>query len=156
MNIGEAAKATGVSAKMIRYYETIGLTANAKRTEAGYRVYTENDVHALRFVRRARDLGFSVEQMTDLLALWRDRHRASAEVKSIALRQVAELERKAQMLEAMGKTLKYLADHCAGDDRPECPILDDFVEAVDQKPASNRQRQFGPAASGENVAGRRH
>ncbi len=155
MNIGEVAKTTDVSAKMIRYYESIGLTASATRTKSGYRVYTDKDVHTLRFVRRARDLGFSVEQMTDLLALWRDRHRASAEVKSIALRHVAELDRKAQALQGMSKTLKYLADHCAGDDRPESPILDDFVEAANGEPVSKRRPKFGPVASGENVAGRR-
>ena len=95
MNIGEASKATGVSSKMIRYYEQIGLIKPAHRTDSSYRTYTDNDVHTLSFVRRARDLGFSVEQMKTLLALWRDRSRASADVKSIALEQVAELERKA-------------------------------------------------------------
>lgn len=124
MNIGHAAAASGVSAKMIRYYESIGLISNVSRTGAGYRVYSESDVHTLRFIRRARDLGFSVEQMTDLLALWSDRSRASADVKRIALQHVAELERKMRELRDMSKTLRHLAEHCQGDDRPHCPIIE--------------------------------
>lgn len=146
MNIGETARTTGVSAKMIRYYESIGLIANARRTAAGYRTYVDNDVHSLRFIRRARDLGFSVEQLADLLALWRDRTRASAEVKSIAMRHVAELERKAQALQAMSKTLKHLADHCSGNDRPECPILEDFAAAIEKGPRPKRHPRFGAAS----------
>lgn len=126
MNIGEAAAASGISAKMIRYYESIGLIGSATRTASGYRVYTDADLHTLRFVRRARDLGFSVEQMHELLALWRDRSRASADVKRIALEHVAELERKAAELHAMADTLKHLARHCHGDARPDCPILADL------------------------------
>ncbi|MFJ1298670.1 Cu(I)-responsive transcriptional regulator [Pseudomonadota bacterium AL_CKDN230030165-1A_HGKHYDSX7] len=126
MNIGDAAAASGISAKMIRYYESIGLTSPATRTASGYRVYTDADLHTLRFVRRARDLGFSVEQMHELLALWRDRSRASADVKRIALEHVAELERKAAELHAMADTLKHLARHCHGDARPDCPILADL------------------------------
>lgn len=126
MNIGEAASATGISAKMIRYYESIGLIGPATRTDAGYRVYNDADLHMLRFVRRARDLGFSVEQMHELLALWRDRSRASADVKRLALDHVAELERKAAALHDMADTLKHLAQHCHGDERPDCPILNDL------------------------------
>jgi len=126
MNIGQAAAASGISAKMIRYYESIGLIGSATRTASGYRVYTDADLHTLRFVRRARDLGFSVEQMHELLALWRDRSRASADVKRIALEHVAELERKAAELHAMADTLKHLARHCHGDARPDCPILADL------------------------------
>ena len=132
MNIGEAAKASGISAKMIRYYEAIGLIGSAERTAAGYRTYGSSDVHTLRFIRRARDLGFSVEQMGNLLALWRDRSRASADVKAIALEHIAQLEHKAAAIAAMMKTLKHLAGHCHGDDRPDCPILDDFAEAPDE------------------------
>lgn len=127
MNIGEAARQTGISAKMIRYYEQIGLIGDAGRTAAGYRVYAPSDLNTLRFIRRARDLGFSVEQMGDLLALWRDRSRASADVKAIALSHIAALERKAQALHEMSETLRHLAAHCHGDSRPDCPILSDFA-----------------------------
>ncbi len=124
MNIGQAAKQSGISAKMIRYYESIGLIGPAVRTDSGYRVYSDQDLHTLRFVRRARDLGFSVEQMNELLALWKDRSRASADVKRIALEHVDELERKAESLREMAATLKHLAQHCHGDERPDCPILE--------------------------------
>ena len=126
MNIGEAAKSSGISAKMIRYYESIGLIGPAVRTDSGYRVYSDHDLHTLHFVRRARDLGFSVEQMNELLALWKDRSRASADVKRIALEHVQELERKAEALHEMAETLKHLAQHCHGDDRPDCPILENL------------------------------
>ena len=130
MNIGEASKASGVSVKMIRYYEQIKLITPAHRTESSYRTYTDNDVHTLRFIRRARDLGFSVEQMKTLLALWRDRSRASADVKSLALEHIAELDRKAAAIAAMTKTLRHLANNCHGDGRPDCPIIEGF--AADQ------------------------
>ncbi len=124
MNIGEASKASGVSAKMIRYYEETGLIAKAKRSPAGYRSYAEPDVHTLRFIRQARDFGFSMAQIGELLALWRDRSRASADVKQVALAHVAELEAKIGELQAMANTLKHLAKNCHGDDRPDCPIID--------------------------------
>ncbi|MCW5749237.1 MAG: Cu(I)-responsive transcriptional regulator [Alphaproteobacteria bacterium] len=129
MNIGEAARGSGVSAKMIRYYESVGLLPRAQRTEAGYRVYRDADVHTLRFIRRARDLGFSIEQIGELLALWRDKRRASANVKKVAQTHIAELEARAAQLMAMSRTLRHLAQHCHGDQRPECPILDDLAEA---------------------------
>lgn|SRR5690625_3446701 len=135
MNIGEAAKASGVSAKMIRYYESIGLIPAPARTASGYRVYDEADIHTLRFVRRSRDLGFSVERISRLLALWQDRTRASADVKRLALAHVDELERKARDLQEMAKTLKYLAHTCHGDARPDCPILESLAEpARDHQP----------------------
>lgn len=127
MNIGEAARATGVSAKMIRYYEAIGLIAAPDRSAAGYRRYGEAEVHTLRFIRRARDLGFSVDEMRALLALWRDRARASSDVKALALSHVAELERRIAELRGMADTLAHLASHCHGDERPDCPILTDLA-----------------------------
>ncbi|MDX8477917.1 Cu(I)-responsive transcriptional regulator [Mesorhizobium sp. VK24D] len=143
MNIGEAADASGVSAKMIRYYESIGLIASASRTEAGYRVYSEDDVHTLCFIRRARDLGFSVEQMGNLLALWSDRSRASADVKRIALDHIAELKRKMRELRDMTHVLRHLVDHCQGDERPHCPIIEDLSNgrnAAPPKPGQAKRR----------------
>ncbi|WP_377848348.1 Cu(I)-responsive transcriptional regulator [Bosea sp. UC22_33] len=127
MNIGEAATRSGVSAKMIRYYESIGLITAPARTAAQYRVYAAEDVHTLRFVRRSRDLGFSLEETRELLALWRDKSRASADVKNLAMAHVRELEEKAAELKAMADTLRHLATHCHGDHRPDCPILADFA-----------------------------
>ncbi|SAL82675.1 MerR family transcriptional regulator [Caballeronia arvi] len=128
MNIGEAARASGVTAKMIRYYESVGLLNPVGRTSAGYRVYGDQEVHALRFVRQARRLGFLVEDIRKLLALWQDRSRASAEVKSIALEHVAELDRRIAELTEMRDTLSHLAKHCHGDARPDCPILDKLAQ----------------------------
>ncbi|HEX7081438.1 MAG TPA: Cu(I)-responsive transcriptional regulator [Gammaproteobacteria bacterium] len=125
-NIGEAAEAAGVSAKMIRYYESIGLIPKAARTFANYRLYGPDDVHTLRFIRRARELGFPIEQIRTLLGLWQER-RPSAEVKRVALAHIAELEDKIRALDAMRKTLVHLADSCHGDDRPTCPILEELT-----------------------------
>jgi len=123
MNISEAAKASGVTTKMVRYYEEIGLIPPAARTEAGYRIYTATDVHRLNFIRRARDLGFSVREISDLLSLWSDRTRQSADVKRIAEKHIAELQLKIELLGRMVETLQTLVSCCAGDERPECPIL---------------------------------
>jgi Cu(I)-responsive transcriptional regulator len=127
MNIGEAASASGVSAKMIRYYESIGLIRAPLRTDSNYRVYRADEVHVLRFIKRARTLGFSVEETATLLGLWQDKTRASAEVKDIATKHIAELETKIEELQGMVKTLKHLAHCCGGDNRPDCPILDDLA-----------------------------
>ena len=128
MNIGEASKASGVTAKMIRYYESVGLLSAKARTTAGYRVYGAEEVHSLRFIRQARRLGFLVEDIRRLLALWHDRSRASAEVKSIALEHVADLDRRIEELTDMRNTLAHLAAHCHGDDRPDCPIIERLAD----------------------------
>jgi Cu(I)-responsive transcriptional regulator len=126
-NIGEAAAATGVSAKMIRDYEKLGLIPAADRSFAGYRLYAEADLHRLRFIRRARTLGFSMKQIAELMALWNDRGRPSAKVKQLALSHVGELDAKIAELQAMQRTLRALASNCHGDARPDCPILDDLA-----------------------------
>ena len=136
MNIGEAAGASGVSAKMIRYYESIGLIASALRTGAGYRVYSDDDVHTLGFIRRARDLGFSVDEMTELLALWRDRSRASGDVKRIAQKHIEDLEARMAKLREMADTLRHLAENCHGDGRPHCPILQGLAGGHEARKAS--------------------
>ena len=123
MNIGEASKASGVTAKMIRYYESIDLIKAGKRSDSGYRLYEENDVHTLRFIKRARTLGFSLEQIKDLLSLWQDPERASADVKSIARAHLEALETRIRELSEMRDALKHLERACSGDNRPECPIL---------------------------------
>ena len=125
-NIGEAAQASGVSAKMIRHYEENGFIPKAGRTVAGYRIYRDADVHLLRFIRRARDLGFSLQEIKGLLALWTNRRRASGDVKKMVEKHVKELDGKIHELQAMRRTLVELAKHCHGDERPECPILDDL------------------------------
>lgn len=130
MNIGEAAKASGVSAKMIRHYEAIGLIGKAGRTASGYRSFDASDLHTLRFIGRARTLGFSIEEIGRLLALWSDHGRSSAEVKALARTHIAQLEAKIRELRAMANTLADLAEHCHGDHRPECPILDALEQGV--------------------------
>jgi MerR family copper efflux transcriptional regulator len=127
MKIGEAAEASGVSAKMIRHYEAHGLTPRAGRTQSGYRMYDAGDVHVLRFIRRARDLGFSIAEIKTLLALWNNRRRASGDVKRLATKHIAELDGKIAGLQAMRRTLTTLAHNCHGDERPDCPILDDLA-----------------------------
>lgn len=128
-NIGEAAEASGVSAKMIRHYEEIGLVPKAGRTVAGYRIYRDADVHVLRFIRRSRDLGFGMKQIAGLLGLWHDRRRASADVKRLARNHMADLDARIAELQAMRRTLERLVHGCHGDERPDCPILDDLAGA---------------------------
>jgi MerR family gold-responsive transcriptional activator of gol and ges genes len=128
MNIGEAAKASGVSAKMIRHYESIGIISKPLRSDSGYRLYTANDIHTLQFVRRARNLGFSMVEIKKLVGLWRNKARASAEVKSMAQKHVKDLEAKIVELQEMRDALKKLARQCHGDQRPDCPIIDELAD----------------------------
>jgi MerR family copper efflux transcriptional regulator len=127
MNIGEAAKLSGVSAKMVRHYEALGLLPAVPRTEAGYRQYAEREVHTLRFIRHARDLGFSMAEIAELLKLWQNQRRSSANVKKIAQRHLADIDAKIAEMAAMRKTLQHLVHCCGGDDRPDCPILDELA-----------------------------
>lgn len=126
VNIGAAAHASGVSAKMVRHYESLGLLGTVARTDSGYRQYTPADIHTLRFIKRARELGFSMAEIAELVGLWHDRARASADVKRIAQRHVSELEQRIAAMQDMRRTLQDLLRHCHGDERPECPILDDL------------------------------
>ncbi len=128
MNIGEAAKASGVSAKMIRHYEGVGLFPEAARTDSGYRQYSGKEVSTLRFIRQSRDLGFSIEQIRELLALWQNRKRPSRQVKALAQAHIGELEQKLKELQAMKATLEHLVDCCHGDDRPDCPIIETLAD----------------------------
>ena len=128
-NIGQAAALTGVSAKMIRHYESIGLTRPSGRTFANYRLYNDADVHRLRFIKRGRSLGFSIKQIESLLTLWDNPQRDSAEVKQLARSHAAELAEKIRELQAMQRTLERLVKQCHGDHRPSCPILDDLASS---------------------------
>lgn len=130
MNISEAAERSGVSAKMIRYYESVALLKPAARRGNGYRDYGDADVSVLQFIRRTRDLGFSLEEVGELLTLWRDRKRPSREVKRLAEAHIADLERRMKEMRAVLRTLRHLALHCRGDERSECPILDDLATPI--------------------------
>ena len=140
MNIGQAASATGVSARMIRHYEQMGLLAPPSRTEAGYRQYEAADIHTLRFIRHARDLGFSMAEIGELVGLWQNRRRPSRRVKALAEAHIQELEKKAQELLAMKSTLQHLVECCRGDERPECPILDELASDAAASPATVSKR----------------
>jgi Cu(I)-responsive transcriptional regulator len=129
MNIGQAAALSGVSAKLIRHYEAIGLIAKAPRRESGYRLYSETDIHMLRFIKRARGLGFPLADIKKLAGLWKNKSRASAQVKALASAQIRTLETKILELRTMARALKHLSRHCRGDNRPDCPILDDLGSA---------------------------
>lgn len=130
MNIGQAAEASGVSAKMIRYYESIGLITAANRTDSGYRQYNDREVQTLRFIKRSRDLGFSIERIKTLLGLWEDQGRKSADVKKLARQYIAELDHDIEKLQSIRDQLQRLADSCHGDHRPDCPILDELATAA--------------------------
>ena len=141
MNIGEAAKASGVSAKMIRHYEGVGLFPEAARTDSGYRQYSGKEVSTLRFIRQSRDLGFSIEQIRELLALWQNRKRPSRQVKALAQAHIEELDEKLQELLAMKATLEHLVHCCHGDDRPDCPIIETLAdEAIDASDGRSNDR----------------
>ena len=143
MNIGEVAKRSGVPAKTIRYYESIGLIQPAERSAAGYRIYGDRELQTLRFIQRARNLGFSVKQVSELLALWQDRARASGDVKAVARRHLAEIDRRMAELQSMRDTLEHLIGRCHGDDRPDCPILADLAG----EPAGDTTGSHGPRAA---------
>ena len=130
MNIGEASGNAGVTPKMVRHYESLGLLPKVHRTESGYRVYGESEVHTLRFIKRSRDLGFSMVEIAELVALWQNRRRPSASVKKVASAHLAELDRKIKEMESMRKTLGHLIHCCHGDDRPDCPILEDLERSA--------------------------
>ncbi|MGY4524317.1 Cu(I)-responsive transcriptional regulator [Pseudomonas sp. UBA4617] len=130
MNIGQAARRSGLSTKMIRYYESIGLLKPATRSDSGYRLYQAEDLHSLAFIKRSRDLGFSLEEVGKLLTLWQDRQRASADVKALALQHIDELNRRIEELVSLRDTLGELVSHCHGDDRPDCPILRDLANGA--------------------------
>jgi MerR family copper efflux transcriptional regulator len=140
MNIGQASKVSGVSTKMIRYYDEIGLVRPISRTDANYREYEDREINELRFIKRARNLGFSMAEITVLLSLWRDRARPSREVKAIADRHVADLDARIKEMQAMADTLRHLSHCCAGDDRPDCPILTDLTQGTEPT-ASVRSRR---------------
>lgn len=142
MKIGEVSARSGVSQRMIRHYEKIGLIAPAARRVSGYRDHDERDVHTLRFIGRARDFGFPIEEIRTLLALWNDRERSSSDVKALALARAAELKRKARELDSIRRLLEDLAARCHGDDRPDCPILGD-LEAADEDDAGQPPEPLG-------------
>lgn len=127
MNIGEVAKVSGVNAKLIRHYEAIGIIPKAQRSDSGYRIYKESDAHILGFVKRARSLGFSMKEIKKLVGLWKNKNRASSEVKQLAREHIVRLEKKILELESIRDTLKHLSQHCHGDHRPDCPILEDLA-----------------------------
>ena len=151
MNIGRAAQASGVSQRMIRHYEKIGLIPTPARRDSGYRDYSASDVPRLRFIANARDLGFPIDEIATLLSLWSDTGRASSEVKALALARAEELHRKAEGLEAMRRSLLDLAKRCHGDDRPDCPILDELSAAAGQKLPGGERRGFRKGGPKETV-----
>lgn len=154
MKIGEVAAQAGISQRMIRHYEKIGLIAPAARGNSGYRDYDERDVHTLRFIGRARHFGFPIEEIRALLALWNDRERSSSDVKALALAHSAELKRKARELDSLRRSLERLAADCRGDKRPDCPILED-LEVVGSQDCRRRPEPLGPAKVERNSR-RRH
>lgn len=141
MNIGEASGKAGVTPKMVRHYESLGLLPKVHRTESGYRLYGDAEVHTLRFIKRSRDLGFSIPEISELVKLWQDRRRPSSSVKKVATAHLADLDRKIAEMESMRKTLAHLVHCCQGDDRPDCPILEDLGRASPAPAARKTTRQ---------------
>lgn len=143
MNIGQAAQTAGVTPKMVRHYESLGLLPKVRRTEAGYRVYGDSEVHTLRFIKRARDLGFSIAEIAELVKLWQDRRRPSASVKKVASAHLGELDRKIKEMESMRKTLAHLIRECQGDERPDCPVLEDLESFAPAELSAKRGASTG-------------
>ncbi|MBI3155575.1 MAG: Cu(I)-responsive transcriptional regulator [Burkholderiales bacterium] len=153
MNIGQAATASGVTPKMIRHYESLGLLPRVARSGSGYRIYDDRALHTLRFIRRAREMGFGLDEIAALLTLWGNRRRASAEVKALAARHVAALQARIERMQAMQRTLQQLVDACHGDGRPDCPILDDLAGgAADTPPPDPAPRSGRGAISASGFA----
>ena len=144
VNIGQAAALSGISAKMLRHYESLDLLGRVARTDSGYRQYTEADVHALHFIRRSRDLGFSMEEIAELLGLWHDRSRASSQVKRIAQQHIDDLSERIAQMQAMQRSLQTLVSCCQGNDRPDCPILDDLASGHAEQHAPRPSRKTLP------------
>lgn len=145
MNIGDASDKAGVTPKMVRHYESLGLLPKVRRTESGYRVYTDSEVHTLRFIKRSRDLGFSIPEISELVKLWQDRRRPSSSVKRVASAHLTELDRKIEELQSMRKTLSHLIHCCHGDDRPNCPILEDLESVAVTAPTQPKWKAGGQA-----------
>jgi Cu(I)-responsive transcriptional regulator len=152
MNIGEAAEKAGLTPKMVRHYESLGLLPRVHRTESGYRVYGESEVHTLRFIKRSRDLGFSIPVIGELVKLWQDRRRPSASVKRVASAHLAELDRKITEMASMRKTLGHLIHCCQGDDRPDCPILGDLESFVAPAPTKTKVKARALKAPAKRTA----
>ena len=148
VSIGQAAELSGISAKMVRHYESLGLLPRVGRTDSGYRQYVEADVHTLRFIKRARDLGFSMAEIAELVALWQNRRRASANVKRIAQKHLDELSQRIEAMQAMQRSLQQLLHHCQGNERPDCPILDDLARPPGE---SSKSRPHCPAGVGHPI-----
>ncbi len=142
--IGVAAQCAGISARMVRHYESLGLVKGVARTDSGYRQYTEADVHALQFIRRSRDLGFSMEEIAELLGLWHDRSRASSQVKRIAQQHIDDLSERIASMQAMQRSLQTLVSCCKGNDRPDCPILDDLAAGQGEHSSHRTSRKTLP------------
>lgn len=156
VNIGKAAELSGISPKMLRHYESLGMLTAIPRTDSNYRQYSEADVHTLRFIRRARDMGFDLEAITELVSLWHNRRRSSESVKRVAQKHVDELHRRIEALQAMQRTLSHLLAQCPGDDRPDCPILDDLSHPASTFDARSGAKLYATATPMAQVGNTRN